>query len=480
MPDAAVLSLEEFRHTQQRAAIRQRLHDRCERWLNQLEDQVKSPKPTLAALTQAVFTLRQELTQAVTEGLVEPAHRAVVEQRMAPCPQCGHMVSARGPQERTVETFGGAIRLRRPYVYCERCQLGTAPMDGALPLTARRKPPDVPQAAVKLTKELPYETACELFEALTGWPLSVHTAHEVTQEVTAELDVLAVAPSREEIAALIAAVTAPQTWRPIVVLAIDGADGPTRPATANGRRPGRRRARAKRAQWPGHWRKAKGFRFDLSDDERIVHWLSWHQSQTDEEVAEALRRVRAAGVIPEPQIRLGVVAHGAPWIWKQVKTLFPSAVEMWDDSHGCEHLHQVAALPYGDSPERHHAWCQATVARLFGGEVHGGSWGLPRMKPKDAQAAEAIAKLIGALQRHQARLDDRLARTGGYPSGSGGIESANTFVCHVRLKRAGAWWDCGQRQPDAGRALRQRQWDLRPDLCSLPAEGARAIRTHAS
>jgi len=24
--------------------------------------------------------------------------------------------------------------------------------------------------------------------------------------------------------------------------------------------------------------------------------------------------------------------------------------------------------------------------------------------------------------------------------GSGGIESANKFICHVRMKRSGAWW----------------------------------------
>lgn len=29
---------------------------------------------------------------------------------------------------------------------------------------------------------------------------------------------------------------------------------------------------------------------------------------------------------------------------------------------------------------------------------------------------------------------------GGYPIGSGGIESANKFICHTRLKRSGAWW----------------------------------------
>jgi hypothetical protein len=31
-------------------------------------------------------------------------------------------------------------------------------------------------------------------------------------------------------------------------------------------------------------------------------------------------------------------------------------------------------------------------------------------------------------------------RRGGYPLGSGGIESSNKFICHVRLKRSGAWW----------------------------------------
>jgi hypothetical protein len=45
MPDAAMLSLEEFRATQQRAAIRQRLHDGFDCWLNRLEDQVQSPNP---------------------------------------------------------------------------------------------------------------------------------------------------------------------------------------------------------------------------------------------------------------------------------------------------------------------------------------------------------------------------------------------------------------------------------------------------
>jgi len=168
--------------------------------------------------------------------------------------------------------------------------------------------------------------------------------------------------------------------------------------------------------------------------------LSWHQVQTDHELAAALRQVTEAGLLPEDQVRLGVIGDGAPWIWKQVQALFPSAVASLDYDPGGEPLHTVAALPYGNQPERQQEWYEAAVARLCWGEGHGVLWGLQRMKPRDAPAAEASAKLITDLQRHRERVDYRFARQGGYPMGSGAIESANTCICHLRLKRSGAWW----------------------------------------
>jgi predicted ArsR family transcriptional regulator len=115
MASAAILSLDEFRDRQGRAAIRQQLHDRFDQWLDKVEAHVMKPTSTLQELTEAVLALRQELTQAVTEGLVAQRHRVALDQRTAVCPQCGQALSARGPQERTVETLVGTIRLRRPY-----------------------------------------------------------------------------------------------------------------------------------------------------------------------------------------------------------------------------------------------------------------------------------------------------------------------------------------------------------------------------
>jgi hypothetical protein len=89
---------------------------------------------------------------------------------------------------------------------------------------------------------------------------------------------------------------------------------PTRPETAKGRRPGRRKTRANRARWTGEWREAKGFRFDLLAGDRSIPVLSWHHVHTDEEAAEALRHVNAAGLVPEAEVRVCVMADGAPWI----------------------------------------------------------------------------------------------------------------------------------------------------------------------
>jgi hypothetical protein len=440
MGAAAIISLAEVREKKQRAEGRQELHERFDQWLDILEEQMKEPKPTLEQITRAVWQARQELTGSLTEALVQQRYRTEHAQRTASCPQCGRGVAARAVVSRTVETLVGSVALDRPYFYCVPCGQGFFPLDAAVGVAAGRKQFDVQQAAAKLAAEVPYETAQELFQALTGVELSTAWMHELTNTVGEGLGVLDVAPPREELAAKIVAVAEGRRWRPIVVLAIDGADVPTRPDVAKGRRPGRKQRRAKRARWHGQWREAKGFRFYLVDDDRIVHLLSWHQIQSDEELFAALQQVKDAGLLPEEQVRLCVVADGAHWIWQGVQQLFPTAVEILDYYHCAEHVHALAAVQYEDRPEQALEWVEATMARLFAGEVDGVIWGLQRMRPATAPAAPAVADLVGYLQNNRERIHYRSQRKAGYPLGSGGIEAAHKFICHVRLKRSGAWW----------------------------------------
>jgi len=440
MGAAAVISLAEVREKKQRAEFRRQLHECLDEWLDALEEKVKEPKPTLEHLTRAVWELRQELTGSLTEAVLEQRWGAEQAQTRAPCPGCGQEVEARGVVRRTLQTLVGTMELARPYFYCVPCGQGFAPLDRALGLAPGHKQFDVHQAVAKLTAEVPYETACELFAELTGLKVSESSAHMLTNEIARGVGVLEVAPTREEIVAKVAQVAAGGHRRPIMVLTIDGAYVPTRPETAKGRRPGRKKKRAKRALWQGEWREAKGFRFYLVDDDRIVHLLSWHQIQDEEELFAALIEVKEAGLIPEEQVRLCVVADGAHWIWSRVKALFPTAREILDYYHCSEHVHTVAAAQYGEQPEKALEWVEATMARLFMGEVDRVIGGLRRMQPSTVKAGAQIDNLITYLQNNRPRINYGSQRKGGYPLSSGGIESAHKFICHVRLKRSGAWW----------------------------------------
>jgi predicted Rdx family selenoprotein len=438
-PTVALIS--EYQQAKQRKEIRVQIHKVIDDWIDKVDAGMKEPKPTLEQITGEVFKHRQELTAAFTKSLIAGRYQPEQGQQFHQCPKCGRYLSERGNPGRNVETMVGTIEIKRPYFYCEKCSESYYPMDEALQLGHRRKQSDVQEATVKLTKEVPYETACELLEELTGVKVSTKTAHEMTQEVAQGLTVLDVSPSRDEVLKKIEEAATDKTWRPILALAIDGANTPTRPESARGKGKGRKKVRAKRAQWKGEWKEAKGFRFYLVFKDRIEHLISWHQIGDYEQVYEALAEIKKADLIPEDKVRFCILADGAHWIWDRVKKeLFPTAKEILDYYHCSEYIHRVANSQYLDRPDLAFQWVEATMIRLFCGEASSVIWGLQRMNPFDEQAADEIERTIIYLENNQHRIDYNAARKGGYPIGSGGIESANKFICHVRLKRSGAWW----------------------------------------
>jgi hypothetical protein len=101
---------------------------------------------------------------------------------------------------------------------------------------------------------------------------------------------------------------------------------------------------------------------------------------------------------------------------------------------------KVAQIQYSQDQNQQALWIESTMARLNFGEVESVIWGLQRMKPASPEAEEEIRKLIGYLKNNAHRINYRSFKRGQYPRGSGGIESANKFICHVRMKRSGAWW----------------------------------------
>jgi hypothetical protein len=436
---AEVISLSEVRASKQWDLLREQLHARFDQWLDRLQEQLPEPASTLAAVTETVWNLRQDLTGGLSETMITQAHRGEQSRKQAPCPQCDRLLTARPAVARTVETMVGPVQLERPYFYCTVCRCGRSPFDETVGLTPGRKQLDVQKAAAQVVIDMPYDEAQTMFRDLTGVDMGSERMHTLTNQVAQGLTVLDVAPSRQEMDRRIASVAAGRFRRPVVVLGIDGAYVPTRPESARGRRAGQGRHRARRARWKGQWRDAKGFRLYLMDGDRILHLLSWHQVQNEAELGKALKQVKDAGLIPEDQVRLCVVCDGASWIWKHVRSLFPHARQVLDYYHCAEYLHKVAKAQYGSSVQALE-WVEATMTRLYLGKVAAVLGGLRRMQATSEEAAQAIANCWDYLDAHRGRTHYRQLRQGGYPLGSGGIESSNKFICHVRLKRSGAWW----------------------------------------
>ena len=390
-------------------------------------------------MSETLWALRQQLTGGIAETIVHHTHAEEQQRSSRPCPTCARLLPARGPVPRCVETLVGAVALERPYFYCAVCCTGTSPLDEVLGLRSGRLQRDVQQAMADLATEVPFETAASMFGRLTGIGVSSERMHALTHQAAEGLTMLEAAPSREQIDQLVAKVAKDRFRRPVLVLGVDGAYAPSRPDSARGRRPGQARCRARRACWRHEWREVKGFRFYLVDGERIVQVLSWHKVQNEHDLGEALRRVKEAGLIPEQTVRLCVVCDGAEWIWKHIEALFPNARQVLDYYHCSEYLHKVAKAQYAD-PVRAQEWVEATLTRLYLGKVGQVLGGLRRMQPTSDEAFKAIDNCWIHLETHRGRTTYRTFRRGGYPLGSGGMESANKFICHVRLKRPGAWW----------------------------------------
>ena len=378
----------------------------------------------LSDITSTIFNHKADILGQMVLAFIRKRHGALLEQEQCHCPECGRVLKKRGMHKRQVETLAGQFELERPYFYCTPCCLGIYPLDEALGLSPATKQDDVQSVGVWLATELPYELASETFRRCTGMEFSAHSLHQSVNRVAEGLNILDVCPSKAEVEEKIARIGEGKRWRPVMMMTIDGAKEPVRPEPSP--------RKGKRGK--GDWKEAKGFRLYLLDEDRIEHLISWHQIESDRELAEALSTIKEAGLIPEESVRLCVVADGADWIWNRIEELFPNARQVLDFYHCSEYLHTVAAAQYGKGSIQALEWVQATLVRLSLNEETQVIAGLKRMKAVSHEAAKLIENAIVHLTRHSGRLHYASARRGGYHIGSGAIESANKMICHGRLK----------------------------------------------
>ena len=409
-------------------SFRAAAHQQLDQWVDQQAVVFAAPKlPTLSELSAQFMNTRSTLLGGCLQAMASELTTTYLEQVTAPCPDCQKPLPRRRLDGKTYKTLQGDVNLERPYFYCLDCKHGFHPLDEALNLAHEAYQYDMQEKMLRLTAESPYAISAKLFTQLTGLSPSDHCMHDTLNRIGTAAPLTEVIPSAEEIGIRIASATRPNEELPVLVVASDGAHTPTRP---KGGRSGKRGA--------GKWREVKGFRIYLLDgDERIVQIASWHQIQDAEQFTLDLAVVAAR--IPQDRVRIALLGDGAEWLWSAMVKSFPKGREVLDYFHCAEHVHKVAKIQYGETLAALQ-WAEATISRLFLGQVSAVIGGLKRMVPSGDEAQTEIIKLANYLGNHRHRFGYEECHKTGLPIGSGGIESANKHICHVRLKRSGAWW----------------------------------------
>ena len=127
--------------------MRQQLHERFDHWLDELETQLPESEATLAQVSATIWKLRQDLTAAVAQTIVEQTHHAERDRASLKCPQCDRLLKARAVLSRTVQPLIGEVEVQRPSFSCRTCHLGRSPLDEVLGVRAGRMQRDVQQLA---------------------------------------------------------------------------------------------------------------------------------------------------------------------------------------------------------------------------------------------------------------------------------------------------------------------------------------------
>jgi len=389
------------------------------------------PMESITDISKSLFQNRSEIMGQAALALIEKKFGHLLDQHYCGCPLCNRRIKAKSEKvRREIETVVGPVTLYRPYFYCRTCSFGFYPLDDALGLSNRKAQPDIQKLEAWLAAEMPYETASEALERCAGIKLSNHHAHDVVNEIAADIQLLDICPDKTEIHRKIDELSEGRFRRPVLMIGIDGAHAPTRPEPSP-----RKGARGK-----GEWKEIKGFRMYLLDDKEIVHLISWHQIKSHKELANDLLEIKQAGLIPENKVRICAIGDGAPWIWNRIKEVYPEAKRVLDYYHCSEYLHDLANAQYGKNSQKAREWVEATFCRLFMNNADHIIAGMKRMKPKSEEAKGQIDKTVRYLDERKDMVNYGSLKRGGFHIGSGGIESSNKFIANVRLKRSGAWW----------------------------------------
>jgi uncharacterized protein with PIN domain len=90
----------------------------------------RTHKPNLTQMEDEILVLREKLSQAMLEGILQDQESAQPVEG-GNCPNCGRPLRPKGSREVHLESRVGEVEVERGYSYCPHCQSGIFPPGSA-------------------------------------------------------------------------------------------------------------------------------------------------------------------------------------------------------------------------------------------------------------------------------------------------------------------------------------------------------------
>ena len=133
------------------------------------------------------------------------------------------------------------------------------------------------------------------------------------------------------------------------------------------------------------------------------------------------------------------VSDGAPWIQSYIDEHCPQALRIIDWGHAAGYVRTAGQLLFGAESADGIAWTKTQLDLLWAGKPEDVVSELARLQD-DSERLKAVRDARHYLEKRLDMLRYSAFRGGGYPIGSGIVESANKLLVEARLKGAGKHW----------------------------------------
>jgi hypothetical protein len=381
----------------------------------------------VASASLAIFVQMREVAREILQAkiMLEAQQRRTWEVVRC-CPEAS--VPYVHTRSVSPETLCGEIAIPVRTFQCRGCGAPFRPDDAALGVPEVGDfTDDVRLLYAPVVAELPHRVANDLFQRCTGVALSSRGAQGIIDRTAGDLTAWQAARETQEAEAAGEALASSDGAVDLrVELAMDGV----------------------MAHIDGRWQEAKV----------AIILLRRREAQAEEPTLGAVLARRYVGVLGTAEelaariqqvlretgwerIPMGeILGDGAPWIWTVADAHVPGVRQTLDDYHLSEHLYAFAHLLYPNNPAGAKAWVEQKLGALLTDRVGEVLRALKRMRPWKTAIRDALAQLIGYVERNRTRIRYQEPWSSGLAVGSGAVEGACKQVIQHRFKRAGMRW----------------------------------------